>query len=162
MTCNCPDTGSPFLAKYIPELLSRFSLCYAQDDSCIEYFLMEKSDLRPVSKNLILSHELFSKSLYVSRFYPELYREIGCKYLSAACFYLLAHHAAGRFHLADNCCVNLEAECRVYEQFYSKLSEFDFKVCYNRPCGRAYIRGHYHVHPFDTGMITRCPLSAEN
>ncbi|MFH2093800.1 MAG: hypothetical protein ABIJ31_15680 [Pseudomonadota bacterium] len=144
---------SAFLCQYIPKLLNEFTISYQQDYSCIEYFLHSKEKNKQISKNLIVSHELFSHSLYVSRFYPELYKESGCRYLSAACFYMVAHHAIGLFDLKDNCCVNLEAETIIFNDFYSKLKEFDFKICYNRPCDRAYVRGHYHALGISTDMV---------
>lgn len=143
-----------FLAIHIPELLERFSLSYEKDQTCIEYFLFSKEKLTEISRSLIVSHEIFSQSLYVSKFYPEIYRELNCKYLSAACFYLMAHHAIRQFHLCDNCCVNLEAEDMVFDAFYSRLDDFDFKVKHNRPSNRVYVRGKYHEIPFSTKMIS--------
>ena len=143
-----------FLAIHIPELLERFSLSYEQDETCIEYFLFSKEKLTEISRSLIVSHEIFSHSLYVSKFYPEIYRELNCKYLSAACFYLMAHHAIRKFQLCDNCCVNLEAEDDVFDSFYSRLADFSFKVQYNRPSHRVYLRGRYHEMPFSTNMIS--------
>jgi hypothetical protein len=145
---------STFLAIHIPELLDRFSLSYEKDDTCIEYFLFSKEKLAEISRSLIVSHEIFSKSLYVSKFYPEIYRELNCKYLSAACFYLMAHHAIRQFHLCDNCCVNLEAEDTVFDSFYSRLTDFDFKIQCSRPSNRVYVRGRYHEMPFPTVMIS--------
>lgn len=156
MRPQVPDVKkNDFLLTHIPELLERFSLSYeACDDTCMGYFLYSKEHLTTISRNLIVSHSVFSKSLYVSKFYPEIYRELNCRYLSAACFYLIAHHAIQRFHLADNCWVNLETEDTVYESFYSRLSDFDFKIQYHRPANRSYLRGRYHQIALDTEMIT--------
>ncbi|ACN15470.1 hypothetical protein HRM2_23750 [Desulforapulum autotrophicum HRM2] len=144
-----------FMLTHIPELLERFSLSYeASDDTCMGYFLYSKENSTTISRNLIVSHSVFSKSLYVSKFYPEIYREINSRYLSAACFYLIAHHAIQRFHLADNCWVNLETEDTVYDSFYSRLNDFDFKIQYHRPANRSYVRGRYHQISLGTEMIT--------
>lgn len=145
---------SPFLMTYLPILLQRFSLSYETDCSCIEYFLYSKEKLKEISKTLIVSHEIFSGSLYVSKFYPEIHKELDCKYLSAACFYMMAHHAVKMFHLADNCCVNLETETRIFDHFYSRLNDFGFKIKYMRPAERVCLKGHYHVMPFSTEMIS--------
>lgn len=148
-------TDFSFLKQHIPKLLNRFSLSYEKnDDTCIEYFLFSKERRIEISRSLIVSYEVFSKSLYVSKFYPEIYKELNCKYLSAACFYLMAHHAVKEFCLADNCCVNLEAEEPVFDQFYSRLNDFDFKIQCNRPSNQLYLRGHYHKMPLSTTMIT--------
>ena len=150
---NLAGESSLFLSTYVPLFLSRYSLSYEQDCSCAEYFLRSRTKHKVISKNLIVSHEVFSKSLYVSKFYPEIYRELNCKYLSAACFYVMACHATGLFGLKDNCCVNLETQMDVFENFYRKLREFHFEICCNRPCDKVYIRGHYHSFQIGTDMI---------
>lgn len=142
-----------FLIVNVAKLLERFSISYEKNDTCIEYFLYSKEKFEEISKSLILSHELFSKSLYVSKFYPEIYKELNCKYLSAACFYMIARHAIEQFHLSDNCCVNLEADRIVFTDFYSKLKDFDFKVQCSRPGGRICLRGRYREIHFSTEMI---------
>ncbi len=147
------QSASQFLVINLPLLLKRFALSYEQDDSCLEYFLYSKEKMRQISKNLIISHDLFSKSLYVSKFYPELFRELNCKYLSAACLYLMVHHAVKIFHLSDHCCVNLETDTVVFNNFYSRLNDFDFKITYNRPSERVSLRGHYHEIPFNTDEV---------
>ena len=153
-----PDrVDAQFLLVHMPELLQRFSLSYERDCTCIEYFLDSKEKIRQISKTLIVSHELFSGSLYVSKFYPEIYKELNCKYLSATCFYLIAHHAIKMFHLADNCCVSLETDVMVFNKFYSRLNDFNFKIIYNRPAERVYLEGRYHELPISTDMITLHP-----
>lgn len=147
-----PDE-SQFLLTYVPLLLGQFFLTYEQDDDCVEYFLYSRKKQMRISKNLIVSHDVFSHSLYVSKFYPEIYKELSSKYLSAACFYMMARHAVGLFHLADNCRVHLEAETAVFENFYLKLKEFQFKIRYNRPACRVAAEGNYHAFPFSTDMI---------
>lgn len=117
--------------------------------------------MRRISKNLVVSHDLFSGSLYISKFYPEIFREVNCKYLSAACFYLIVHHAANIFCLSDNCCVNLETETAVYDNFYSRLNDFDFKIIYNRPSDRVFLTGQYHERSFQTCGIGPRTLSGD-
>ncbi len=156
MALNIPGQfTSQFLMTYLPLLLKRFSLSYEQDCSCLEYFLYSKEKMRQISKTLVVSHDLFSGSLYISKFYPEIFRELNCKYLSAACFYLMAHHAVKTFHLTDNCCISLETETSVYNNFYSRLNDFGFKITYTRPSERVCLVGHYHEIPFWTDEI--CP-----
>ena len=140
--CKDGCLASAFLMQHIPELLNRFSISFHQDDSCIEYFLFSKQQQKHISKNLIVSHESFSHSLYVSKFYPELYKELKCKYLSAALFYLMAHHAIGLFHLKENCCVNLESQIDVFNNFYSKLQDFNFQIHHNRPSDNVFVKWH--------------------
>lgn len=146
---------SGFLTMHVPEFHERFSLSFENcDRTCIEYFLYSKEKLSEISRSLIVSHERFSKSLYVSKFYPEIYKEINCRYLSASCFYIMVHHAIHRFNLADNCSINLETDDQVFDSFYSKLKDFDFRIQISRPAHRVYLRGHYHHMPFSTSMVT--------
>ena len=151
-----PQKKINFLFVHVPQLFERFSLSYEKnDETCIEYFLFSKEKVKEISRSLIVSHEIFSKSLYIAKFYPEIYKELNCKYLSAACFYMIAHHAIHEFHLTENCCVNLEAEDRVFNSFYSKLKDFNFKIQCNRPANRLYIRGRYHEMPLSTNGIKK-------
>jgi len=151
-----------FLAPYIPLFLERFLLSYKQDGSCLEYFLYSKEKMRWISKNLIISHDLFSGSLYVAKFYPEINKEQNCKYLSAACFYLMAHHAAKIFHLSGNCCIDLESDTEVFNHFYSRLNDFDFKITYYRTSERVSLRGRYHGISFSTDEVIQHIPSGDN
>ncbi|MCG8550709.1 MAG: hypothetical protein MI799_09945 [Desulfobacterales bacterium] len=146
-------TKNNFLNKQIPKLNNRYLLTFSKDDTCIEYFLCSRRTGRQISKALIVSHEVFSGSLYVSRFYPELYREINCKYLSAACFYLMVHHAAGVFRLLNQCRVNLETDKAVFFQFYSRLREFHFYIRYARPADKVYLTGTYQKNEIYDNLV---------
>jgi len=145
------DTISPpwgFMSRQIPLLFRQYAVFFDKNDSCIDYFLEERSTHRHSSGLLTLSHEIFTGNIYVSKFYPEIYRKSNCRYLSAACFYLMVHHAVAQFSLADRCHVNLETDLPVFNNFYSRLNDFDFKIFYRRPCNRVYLRGTYHQYPF--------------
>lgn len=148
--------GTSFLEKVIPELMDRFVIDYSMDTTCMEYYLHTRDRKMLISKSMIISHSLCSNSVYVSKFYPEIYRELNCKYLSAACFYMIIHHAADHFHLNDGCLVNLESETAVFERFYSRLREFDFRIKYHRPTDRVSAEGRYMRLPFDITAIRHC------
>lgn len=134
-------------------MLSRYLISYDQDSTCSEYYIYSKAKHKEISRQLIVSHEIFSDSLYVSKFYPEIYKELNCKYMSAACFYMMIHHAAKLFSTHDNCCVNLETDADIFENFYSRLNDFDFKIQYSRPAHKVSLRGHYHSISLGTEMI---------
>lgn len=142
-----------FMATHIPELEQRFSLSFFRDDSCVEYFLDARGTGRHVSQNLILSRDNRAKGLYVAKFYPQLFLEQECKYLSAACFYLMVHHAAHLFHLRDLCTVWLETDTRVFEAFYAKLREFEFHIARARVGGKVCVKGQFHDLPLITGAV---------
>ena len=151
---------SNFLNQQIPKLNNRYLLTFSRDDTCMKYFLCDRQTGKQISKTLIVSHEVFSGSLYVSRFYPELYRQINCKYLSAACFYLMVHHAAGVFHLLNQCRVNLETDKSVFSQFYSRLQDFHFYIRYARPADKVYLTGSYQKNVmFDDDLVCITAMS---
>ncbi len=124
ITANAGENN--FLNQQIPRFNNLFLLTFSRDDTCLECFLCSRDTGKQISKTLIVSHEVFSGSLYVSRFYPELYRQINCKYLSAACFYLMVHHAASAFQLFDKCRVNLETDKAVFFTILRQAPGFQF------------------------------------
>ncbi len=146
-----------FLSTWIPLLEERFELSYFQDASCIEYFLDSRGAHEPVSQNLILSHDVRTHGIYVSKFYPELYRQVSSKYLSAVCFYLMVYHAVHLFHLKDECRVWLETDQEVFDRFYAKLREFDFHVCRHRVGERVCVAGVFHDLPIHPQAILPVP-----
>ena len=145
--------SSVFLSTHIPLLLKRYEIHYIVDDTCVEYFIHDADRHELVSKNLIISFASFTNGLYVSKFYPELYKQLNCKYLSAACFYIIIHHAAQYFHLKDRCVVQLETENSVFDSFYEKLKEFDFSIACRRTTQQVAVKGWYHNYRFDTHDI---------
>ena len=139
-----------FLSTHIPELEQRYYLSYFRDASCVEYFLNSRKQDAQISQNLILSWDAWHKGIYVSKFYPELFRRAASKYLSAACFYLMIYHAVHLFHLKDECPVWLETDCDVFRNFYAKLPEFEFRISSNRVGNRVCLAGVFHdlpIHP---------------
>jgi len=151
ITANAGENN--FLNQQIPRFNNRFLLTFSRDDTCLEYFLCSRHTGTQISKTLIVSHEVFSGSLYVSRFYPELYRQINCKYLSAACFYLMVHHASSAFQLFDKCRVNLETDKAVFLQFYARLQDFNFYIRYARPVDKVYLTGNYQKNLIYTDLV---------
>jgi hypothetical protein len=149
-----PEPGiSHFMDTQVKRLMSRFSLSYIREDTCVEYFLNDTGKQTLVSLNLILSHDRFAKGLYVSKFYPQLFLEQDHRFLSAACFYLMVHHSVGVFGLTDHCRVSLETDTEVFDEFYSRLPEFHFKIAFHRPCRRVCLYGNYQLLPIDATII---------
>ena len=144
-----------FLTTHISLLEKRFCLSYARDFSCVEYFLDSIETSEQISENLILSWDTRSKGIYVSKFYPKLCLETASKYLSAACFYLIVFHAVHEFHLKDECTVWLETDTDVFQNFYSKLKEFEFRVSSARVGNRVCLKGIFHDLPIHTRPIER-------
>jgi len=151
---NREASESSFMAIQVPSFLDRFSLSYQRDGSCIEYFLYSREKKMEISTELILSYDAYAKALNVSKFYPELYRETLHKYMSAACLFLMIHHAASVFGIHRDSFIFLETRNQVFEGFYSRLKDFDFLVHHERTGDDCNVRGIYHVLPVETSMIT--------
>jgi len=145
-----PVPVSPvFMEIHVERLLARYFLTCVREDTCMEYFLRDVKTGFLVSLNLMLSHDRFSKGLYISKFYPRLFMEQEPRFLSAACFYLMVHHSAGVFGLADHCRVSLETEPAIFDVFYSRLADFHFTIARHRPGHRVCLTGFYHCLPID-------------
>ena len=153
--CADPAPGVPmFMEIQVKRLLERYFMTCARDDTCVEYFLWDAKTRHLISLNLILSHDRFARGLYVSKFYPQLFLEHDPRFLSAACFYLMVHHSAGIFGLSDHCRVSLETENDVFEDFYSRLADFHFKIVHYRTGTHVCLNGTYHCLSFDRKIVT--------
>jgi hypothetical protein len=146
--CADPAPGVPeFMKIQVKRLLERYFLTCAREETCLEYFLWDVKTRDLVSLNLIVSHDRFSRGIYISKFYPQLFLSHDCRFLSAACFYLMVHHSAGIFGLSDHCRVSLETDVAVFEEFYSRLSDFHFRIAHYRPGAHVCLNGIYHCLP---------------
>ena len=148
-----PHHGSPFMESQIPLFLNRFSLSYFKDARCIEYFLYSNEKTDEISKELIVSHDIFSNEINVSKFYPEIYKETLPRYMSATCFFLMMHHAASLFDIHCDCSICLETRSAVFESFYKRLKDFDFIIQRQHVCDNCHVQGCYHDFPVEIGMI---------
>ncbi len=122
------EVESEFMVRNVGLFFQRFALSYFREGPCIEYFIEELRTGETVSSSLIFSYSTTTRNLHVSRFYPELYRLPHSKYLSAACFYLLAHHCYDLYSLDRDCHITLETVPLIGAGFYGKLRDFNFRV----------------------------------
>ena len=148
---SCSDSN--FAEEKIPLLLSRYELCYHREDNCVEYFIADKATNKQISRAVILSLNRCSKQINVSRFCPELYRQTKCKYLSAACFYLLTHHFANIYHIPKTYRICLETRPETYRRFFSKLEDFHLQIEGLKLCKSAEVCGNYPQLDIDVSMI---------
>ncbi|SMD00811.1 Putative zinc-or iron-chelating domain-containing protein [Desulfocicer vacuolatum DSM 3385] len=142
-----------FMEIQVPAFLRRFSLSYIKDGTCLEYFLYSKEKKHEISTALIVSHDVCSHSINVSKFYPEIYKETTPKYMSAALFFLMMHHAAGIFDIHCDCKICLETKRMVFESFYGRLKDFDFFIHRHHVSNNCNVQGCYHDFPLETAMI---------
>ncbi|HSL60216.1 MAG TPA: hypothetical protein VK885_00400 [Desulfotignum sp.] len=153
--CARTADGAPgFMEIQVKRLLERYFLTCTREDTCLEYFLWDVKTRDLVSLNLILSHDRFAGGIYISKFYPRLFLTGDGRFLSAACFYLMVHHSAGVFNLTDPCRVSLETEAAVFEEFYSRLADFHFRIARHRPGTHVCLSGTYHCLPIDRKIVT--------
>ena len=94
----------------------------------MEYFIMDKTRMECISQNLVITLDIHKKNIHVARFYPEIYKQLNSKYMSAACFYLLVHHFAQCFHLDETYHIDLETTPSVFHGFYEKLKDFHLHI----------------------------------
>jgi len=117
-----------FILEKVGQLLGRFQLSCAIEESRIEYFLAERDSGKEISFDLVLALNRFAKHIHICKFYPNLYLQQDSKYLSAACFYLLVHHFAQCYQLGAEYKIFLQTRAAVYEKFYLTLRDFEFKI----------------------------------
>ncbi|MBW1739658.1 MAG: hypothetical protein JRJ42_00840 [Deltaproteobacteria bacterium] len=152
---------SNFVKKNIPRLLRRYKLSYYKENDCIEYFITDNGTKEQISYAIIFSLNRHSKQINVSRFCPELYKQIESKYLSAACFYLLIHHFANIYHLSEEYSIFLQTRPATYKKFFSRLKDFDLRIKGLKLCETAEVRGEYLPLDVDTSMIDEKILGTE-
>jgi hypothetical protein len=142
-----------FAKQKIPILLSRYDLSYYQEDNCIEYFIADKPTKEPISRSIVFSMNRPSVRINVGRFFPELHVLTDCRYLSAACFYLLAHHFAVMHHIPKLYPICLETRPETYRRFFSKLEDFHFFFEGLKLCETAKVCGRYPQLDIDISMV---------
>lgn len=152
---------SHFAKDNVARLLSRYEFAYYKEDKCIEYFITDKTTNEQISYAIVFSLNRDSKDLHVSRFCPELYKQIESKYLSAACFYLLIHHFGNIYHLGKDYSISLETLPATYKAFFSRLKDFDLRMKGLKHSNTAEVLGEYPVINVDTSMIAQKPIENE-
>jgi hypothetical protein len=104
---------------------------------------------------IVLSLNTNSSEIHVSRFYPELYKQDNAKYLSAACFYLVIHHFAHIYHLDEKYKISLDTLPVTFEEFFSRLEDFDFHLEGIKFCKTAELLSRFLPVDINTSMIKK-------
>lgn len=152
---------SHFAKENVTRLLSRYELAYYKEDKCIEYFITDKTTNEQISYAIVFSLNRNSRELHVSRFCPELYKQVESKYLSAACFYLLIHHFGHIYHLSKDYSISLETLPATYRAFFSRLKDFDLRMKGVKYSKTAEVLGEYPLINVDTSMIAKKAIGNE-
>ncbi len=146
---------SKFAKEKIPILLDGYELSYYQEADCMGYVIADKKTKEQISRAIILSLNRPSQQINVVRFCPELCKQTQCKYLSAACFYLLVHHFATVYHLPKDYSICLETRPDIFERFYLKLIDFRLHVEWVELCKTAHVCGKYPHLDIDISKVEK-------
>ncbi|MDY0132685.1 MAG: hypothetical protein RBR53_08455 [Desulforegulaceae bacterium] len=115
-----------FIEEKVGCLFEKFNLSCFPNDSFNTYFIKDRKTGEVISRELVLCLDKFGKKIHVSRFYPELNKRPLCKYLSAACFYILIQHFAKEKKIDNSFHISLDCTPEVFSSFYTKLVDFHF------------------------------------
>ncbi|MBW2170503.1 MAG: hypothetical protein JRF69_00750 [Deltaproteobacteria bacterium] len=143
------------MKRNLPRLLDRFDISYFKEETCVEYFIADKSTAAQISYVIVLSLDTTSREIHVSKFYPELRKEGNARYLSAACFYLVVHHFAHVYHLDENYNISLDTLPATFERFFSRLKDFDFHVEGIKLCKTAELLSKFLPVDLNTSVIRK-------
>jgi hypothetical protein len=148
-------SDATFIDENTPLLLSRFSLSYHREFSCVDYYVKSIETGLCISKDILFSLDRIERRIVVSRFYPELAKQEHSKYLSATCFFLMIHHFAKIVNVTSEFDMYLTAKPLVFRSFYEKLKDFHFHV--QGPKTETYLQVASALDRVvvDTSMITR-------
>ena len=141
------------MAINMGSLLNRYDFSFFREHCCMEYFITDRRNMEDISKALIISLDLFKKNIHVSKFYPELFKQLNAKYMSAACFYLLIHHFGQYFHLDKTYHIDLETTPSVFHDFYEKLKDFHLHITTFGLGNTVNVLSDYTPAEIDTSLI---------
>jgi hypothetical protein len=149
------DNSHCFIEQMASCLMRRYNLSCLSNDSFNSYFIKDKKTEEIISRELVLTLDMFSKEIHVSRFYPELKSKPMCKYLSAACFYLLIQHFASEKHLDETYHISLDCTPEVFSSFYTRLPDFHFTDTFRSPGRSICAVSDFEISDFECiGMIS--------
>lgn len=145
---------SIFISKNTLLLLSRFSLSYRHEFSCVDYYINDIETGICISKEILFTLDRLEGHIVVSRFYPELSKRNNSKYLSATCFYLMIHHFSKILKIPSGFDIYLTAKPSVFKKFYEKLNDFDFHIQGPKTDNYVNVTSTLNSAFVDTSMIT--------
>ena len=162
MNTKKPGTGcSAFMASHLPEFFDRFGINYTIDGPQLEYFVYDIKDHLDISCSLTLSFDKAAEQINFMTFYPGIFQQKECRYLSAVCFFLVIHHFANFHHIGPGCQILFNTRQGLFDTFYSHLKDFNFHVM---ACGeedRIDVRSLFIPMATDTSMISERAFADE-
>jgi len=162
MDTQQPLTGcSDFMASHLPEFFEHFGIDYTIDGPQSEYFVFNIKDHLDISCSLTLNFDEAAAQINFMTFYPGIFLQKGCRYLSAVCFFLVIHHFANFHHIGPGCRIFFNTRQGVFDTFYAHLNDFNFLIL---ACGeedRVDVQSLFIPLVIDTSMISERPLTDE-
>ncbi|KPJ99304.1 MAG: hypothetical protein AMJ60_05440 [Desulfobacterales bacterium SG8_35] len=162
MDVQRPSTGSSaFMVSHLPDFFDRFGINFTIDGPQLEYFVYEKKNGLDVSRSLTICLDEPGGEIRMMTFYPALSMHQGCRFLSAACFFMVMQHFANFRHIASGCQILIETRKGVFDAFYALLKDFVHIVI----CGkgdRVVIQNSFLPLGMDTSMISERPLADQD
>ena len=153
------DGVSAFMVSHLSDFFDRFGINFTIDGPQLEYFVYEKKTGLDISCSLTVNFDDAARQIKVMTFYPGLCLQLGARYLSAVCFFLVMQHFANHHHMGSDCRILLNTRKGIFDAFYAQLKDFDFNVLMYGEEGRVDIQSGLLPLAMDTSMISERPLA---
>ena len=154
MDTQQPTTGcSAFMISHLPEFFDHFGINYTIDGPQFEYFIYDIKNSQDISCSITLNYDEAALQINFMSFYPGIFQQKGCRYLSAVCFFLIIHHFANFHHIGPGCRILFNTRQGVFDNFYALLKDFDFHVLVCGEEDRVDVESLFIPMAIDTSMI---------
>lgn len=149
------------MVSHLPEFFNHFGIDYTIDGPQLEYFVFNIKDHLDISCSLTLNFDEAAGQINFMTFYPGIFLQKGCRYLSAVCFFLVLHHFANFHHIGHGCRIFFNTRQEIFDTFYGLLKDFDFQVLAYGEGDRVDVQGLFTPLAVDTSMISERALADE-
>ena len=149
------------MASHLPEFFDHFGIEYTIDGPQSEYFVYNIKDHLDISCSLTLNFDEAAGQINFMTFYPGIFLQKECRYLSAVCFFLVIHHFANFHHIGSGCQILFNTRQGIFDAFYAHLKDFDFHVLARTEKDRVNVQSFFMPLAIDTSMISERPLADE-
>lgn len=154
MKTQHPTKGcSAFMVSHLPEFFDRFGINYTIDGPQLEYFVYDIMNSLDISCSLTLNFDEAAGQINFMTFYPGIFQQKGCRYLSAVCFFLVIHHFANFQHIGPGCRILFNTRQGIFDAFYAHLKDFNFSVLAYGEEDRVDVQSLFMPLSIDTSMI---------
>ncbi|MFC1843983.1 hypothetical protein ACFLZ5_04260 [Thermodesulfobacteriota bacterium] len=147
------------MASHLPEFFDHFGIDYTIDGPQSEYFVYNIKDHLDISCSLTLNFDEAAGQINFMTFYPGIFLQKECRYLSAVCFFLVIHHFANFHHIGPGCQILFDTRQEIFDAFYAHLKDFDFHVLACTEKDRVNVQSLFIPMAIDTSMIIERALA---